>query len=175
MASQNGSGVRQGYKRPKLKYFFLNGELHRKLFVDRGRDTIQAWNYPQGKTMTYVYTDVLRRKERAFTTTEVCKLVNRSKVTVENALINDAIEKPQFTYGLNEQRKLFQYMWRKEDVMALHEYLASLHRGRPRKDGKTANNNLPTPRELRAMMNEEEPLYVRQGDEFIPTWRVKEF
>lgn len=157
-----------------MLYFFLNGDLHKKLHINRGKDLITAWNYPGGKKVSYSYTDALRRHDKAFTTTEVCRMVNRSKLTLENAMKSGMIEYPQFTYGLDENRRKFQYMWAEEDIMDLLEYLSTVHRGRPRKDGIATPQKLPTPRELRAMIHGEAILYVKHGDAFIPTWKAKE-
>lgn len=175
MAEPEGSKNRRRNKRPILPtYFFLNGDLHRKLHINRGRDLLTAWNYPEGKRVTTSYTATIRRKQTAFTSTEVCKMVNRGRLTIELAMRHGMIERPQFTYGLDENRNFYQYMWREEDIMALHEYLASVHFGRPRKDGQVTPAPMPTPRELRAMINDEELLYVKQGDTYVPTWRAKE-
>lgn len=161
-------------KRPALRYFFLNDELHKKLYINRGKDLINAWNYPQAKRMTYIYSDVIRRSQKAFTTAEVCKMVNRRRTTIENALTRGMIEQPQHTYGLDENRNVYQRMWSEKDIMALLEYLSTVHRGRPRKDGIVVPQALPTPRELRAMIHDEAILYVKSGDKFIPSWRAKE-
>jgi hypothetical protein len=52
--------------------------------------------------------------------------------------------------------------------------LAELHVGRPRKDGEKANNSIPSPRELRALLDEEAILYVKQGDKYVPSFKAKE-
>lgn len=163
----------QGAKRPPLKYFFLEGDLHIKLNINRGKDLLTAWNYPSGKKVTYHYTDALRRMEKAFTTKEVGELVNRSRVSIEMAVLGGHIHEPQYTYALNENRNKYKWMWREKDIMELHEYLSGIHWGRPRKDGLVTPKALPTPRELRAMIHDEAILYVKDGDTFIPSWRAK--
>lgn len=166
---------RPGNKRPKLEYFYLGDDLHRRLFINRGTDTIKAWNYPKEKMMVYVYSDVLKRQRRAFTTKEVGQMLNRGRRTLEYAIINGMIERPQVTYGIDENKRQYQYMWSEKDIMALHAYLSTVHLGRPRKDGEVVPMHLPTPRELRAMINDENVLYIKQGDTFIPSWRAKDF
>jgi hypothetical protein len=166
----------QATKRPKLTYFFLNGELHRKLGVNRGKDQLKAWNYTRRELSTYPYTDALRRYEKAFTTTEVCKMVNRGKQTVELAILRGMIERPQSTYALEGKGQMFQYMWSEKDILELLDYLSTVHRGRPRADGDIRPQHLPTPREIRAMIHEEGvTLYIKQGDTFIPSWKAKEW
>jgi hypothetical protein len=175
MVNEAGKSNGKARKRPRLKYFFLNGDLHRKIVINRGRDLLSAWNYPKGKKVSYSYSDTLRHHEPAFTTQQVAQMVNRHRVVVQNAVDRGMIEQPQFTYGLDQNRHKASYMWHEKDIMALHEYLAGIHYGRPRKDGEITPKHLPTPRELRAMIHNEEILYVKQGDTFVPSWRAKEF
>lgn len=174
VAKQEGKKNRPHTKRPNLRYFFLEDELHKKLSINLGKDTISAWNYPRGQRYVYNYSTVLRRHEPAFTTKQVCEFVNRTQRTIDQCIRDGMIRMPQYTYGLDENRKKYKYMWREKDIMELHAYLASLHIGRPRKDGEITNNSLPTPRELRALINDEAILYVKQGDTFVPSWKAKE-
>ncbi len=165
-----------GSKHIKLPtYFFLNGKLHRKLHTNRGRDRLVAWSYPDGIIKQYSLTDSLGLYERAFDTAEVCTFINRKRLAVEKAIIEGHIEMPQFTYGIDENRKKYAYKWREEDILKAHEFFASRGRGRPRKDGLVKNtNDLPTPRELRAMIHGEEVLYVKDEDgQFVPTFRAR--
>lgn len=157
-------------KRNKL-HFFLNGDLHRQLRVNRGKDLLVAWNFPQSKKDSFSYTDVLRRKKRAFTTKEAAALVQRKGLAVQRALQSGDINEPQCSYSLETRRKK-EYWWSEEDILGLLDYFASKHRGRPRNDGEITVWNLPTPRELRAMINDEDVLYVKKGDIFVPTWRA---
>ena len=164
-------------KRPVLNFFFLNGDLYRKLEINYGRDTLVAWNYPKGKRSTFNYTDVLRSHEKAFTSAQVSQMLNRSRLSLSNAIQDGMIERPQFTYTLDENRRMHKYLWSEKDILAALEYFASLGRGRPRKDGRlTSASDLPTPREVRAMIHHEgEALGVMRDGIFVPTYRAKEF
>lgn len=160
-------------KKKPLRYFFLNGDLHKKVFINRSADSIKAWNYPKARLMTYVYSDVRKMGQRAFTTVEVSEMVGRHPRVIEMAILQGSIREPQYTYGLTERRQKYQYMWREEDIMDLHAYLLTVHIGRPRADGEiTPSKNLPTARELRAMIRQDTILYVKQGDKFVPTWKA---
>jgi len=156
----------------KLNYFYLNDLLHKRLHINRGADVITTWCYPLHKRVVYTYSDVKINKQPAFTTKEVCEMVNRGRLTLENAIHNGNIEAPQYTYGLDENKNKFKYMWSEKNIMELHAYLSSVHRGRPRKDGMVTPQKLPTARELRAMIRQETVFYVRdESGEFRPTWR----
>lgn len=175
MADEERKKTRKSKKRSLLgTYFFLNGDLHKKIVINRGADTITAWNYPREKKMTYTYSQVIRRHEKAFTTTEVCKLVNRKKATIYEVIDEGHIHTPQYTYGIDENKTFYKYMWKEKDIMDLHAYLSTVHHGRPRKDGLITVNDLPTPREIRALIRNEEILYAKQGDTFVPTWKAKD-
>jgi hypothetical protein len=177
VARQESTGDKKGRRRPQLKVFFLNGDLHRKIEINRGKDIIVAWNYTKGRKMTYSYTDVLRRKQTAFPTKEVSQILNRSVLSLELAITNGSIKRPQYTYNIfDPDKKVSGFFWTEKDILDALDYFASLHRGRPRKDGGiTAASDLPTPREVRAMMNNEQILYVKDGDKFIQSWKAKEF
>jgi len=170
------SGVKKnGKKSRKLTYFYLNGNLHRSLHINRSSDVITAWSYPERKRIGYTYSDVRRRMAPAFTTTEVCKLVNRTKVILELAILNGHIESPQFTYGLNEVKRKYKYMWTEQDIMALHAYLSTVHRGRPRKDGLVTPKKMPNARELRAMIRQQPIMGYLDGEgNFRPTWLAED-
>lgn len=160
---------------PPLRYFYLNGNLHKKLHINRGIDQITTWCYPLAKRIAYSYTDVKKRKEPAFTTKEVTKMLNRNRVVLEEAIMYGNIERPQFTYGLDENRKMCKYMWSEKNILEMHAFLSTVHRGRPRKDGLVTPQRLPTVRELRAIIRNDEVLYVKVGDEFKPVWQAEDF
>lgn len=175
MANEEGKGKTARKRTTKLNYFYLNDLLHKRLHINRGADTITTWCYPLHKRVAYTYSDVKKNKQPAFTTQEVCEMINRGRLTLEKAIRDGSIEEPQYTYGLNERKNKFKYMWSEKNIMELHAYLSSVHRGRPRKDGMITPQKLPTARELRAMIRQETILYVRDASgEFRPTWRADE-
>jgi hypothetical protein len=160
-------------KKKPLNYFFYRGDLHKKIHINRPNDVIVAWNYPKGKTERYVYSDVRRNGERAFSTKEVCQLVNRKWRIIMKYISQGMIREPQHTYGLDEKRNTYAYYWREQDIMDLHAYLCTVHYGRPRKDGRVTPKDMPTASELRAMIRQGTVLYVKVGDKFVPTWRAE--
>lgn len=180
-----GKNARKKSRRKPLKYFYLDGKLvedgptipllHKKLHINRSADIITTWCYPMHKRVAYTYSSVLAKKKPAFTGREVYVMLNRSRVSVENAIIRGDIEPPQKTYGIDEHKRGYAYYWSEKDVLAAHAYFSTVHRGRPRKDGLINASGLPTARELRAMMHDENILYVKQGDTFLPTWRAEHF
>lgn len=175
MAGKQGSKDGKTTKRSRLKYFFLHGQIHKTLKINNGRDLLIAWNYPEIKKVTYSYSATLKSYEPAFTTKQVMEMLNRRRTTLEVAMKTGMIEYPQRTYGLDENMNFRQYMWREKDIMDAHAYFVTIHRGRPRNDGMIVSQDLPSQRELRALIHDEEIMYVKQGDTFVPSWRAKEF
>lgn len=167
-------------KTKKLTYFYLSVMdqgplLHKSLYINRSTDTIIAWCYPLEKRVAYTYSDVRRKMDPAFTMAEVCKMLNRSRQTIERAILNGDLSEPQFTYGLNEHKKKYKYMYHEKDIMEAHAYLCTLHRGRPRKDGLVRNTNLPSARELRAIVRQQPIMGYLDGDgKFVPTWLAED-
>lgn len=185
MVDKNGTRKNKGQKSGKLRYFFLDvptedGKtkpmLHRSLHINRGADVITTWCYPLHKRVAYTYSDTKKHRDPAFTTQEVCKMLMRSLRTVEGAILEGAITPPQYTYSLDEHRRKFKYLWHESNILELHEYFSTIHRGRPRADGLITPAKLPTVRELRAIIRNEPILYVQDDDgEFRPTWQAKNF
>lgn len=103
-------------------------------------------------------------------------MLMRTRKVLEEAILNGDIEAPQYTYGLNEHKRKFKYMWNEKNILEAHAFLSTVHRGRPRKDGLITPAKLPTVRELRAMIRQEQIFYVRGEDgEFRPVWRAPDF
>lgn len=163
-------------KTKPLRYFYLNGMLHKKLQINRGKDTIMTWCYPLGKRVAYTYSDVRKNKEPAFTTEEVAAMMNREPLAVHRALGRGDIDPPQAVYAMMDRDRVIKYMWSEEDIMKVHEYFSNVHYGRPRKDGMITSYKMPSKREVRAMIHQETVLYVKNDDgEFVPTWKAQEF
>jgi hypothetical protein len=175
MASESGTKKNGRKKSKQLKYFYLNGNLHKSLHKNRSTDTIITWCYPLAKRVAYTYSDVRKNMETAFTTKEVANMVHRTRQIVEMAIVNGQIEEPQYTYSLNENRNKYQYLWHERDIMALHGYLSTVHIGRPRKDGLITASRLPSARELRAMIRQQPVMgYLDNEGNFIPTWLAED-
>lgn len=177
--SSISNNPKKKYKR--LRYFFLEREghgplLHRSLFINRGADQIVTWCYPLKQRIVYTYSDVKKRKETAFTTKQTGEMIMRSRIQLERAILNGNIEMPQYSYSLDERMRKKQYWWHESNIMEAHAYFSTVHRGRPRKDGQITPQRLPTPRELRAQIRQDEILYVRTEDgSFIPSWKASNF
>lgn len=159
-------------RKPRLRYFYLNGDLHKVLSINRAQDLVVAWNYKEQKRVGYIWSDARKRLEKAFTMMQVSKMINRHRVNIERYILNGHIRAPQRTYTLDDKRTPGKYLFSESDVYDLHDYLLTVHIGRPRKDGKTTPGRMPSKAELKAMMRHDTVMYVKQSDgTFTPVWK----
>jgi hypothetical protein len=59
-----------------------------------------------------------------------------------------------------------------DELFKIREAIASIHCGRPRKDGKiTSRKDVPTERDLRSLIGDAIMLYTQnKNGEFVPVW-----
>jgi hypothetical protein len=151
---------RKRYRKRSLNYFFHDGQLHKVLFISRPRDLMYAWSYPERKRVAFIYSHIKRNHEKAFTTVDVSKMVNRGRDVLEKYILRGDIRRPAMTYTLDGTFRPSKYMWREKDIMELHDYLMTIHYGRPRKDGEVKPYPTPTKTELRAIIAHDVVYYV---------------
>jgi predicted DNA-binding transcriptional regulator AlpA len=155
----------------RLSFFFLNKNLHRVLHINRSKDLIQAWDYGNEERRVYLWSDVKKKMESAFSVTETAALVGRHHDRLWHYISNGDIPRPVRSPSLetgNSRRSFFS----ESSVMEIHKFLQTVHRGRPRKDGRITSNNLPSREEMKALVSGSRMLYTKTDDgEFIPVWR----
>lgn len=160
-------------KMPKLKYFFYRGDLHKKIYINRSDDIIDAWNYPKGELRQYVYSDVRQNGEQAYTTRQVGELVGRSPKIIKEHIQKGMVRRPQMTYSLDEPANTYAFYWSEKDIMELHDFLRTVHFGRPRLDGRATPLAMPSRAELRAALRQGTVFYIKDGESFVPTWKAE--
>jgi len=159
-------------KGTSLRYFFLNNEHHRVLRISRSEDLITAWNYPECRVVTYVWSVAKRNMQKAFTMKSVCKIFSRDKMIIHDYIRDGKIKRPVQTYSLDERRTPGKFLFSEDDLRDIHSYMLTVHRGRPRKDGTVTNSNLMSRAELEALMKEDKILYTKdKSGEFVPVWK----
>jgi hypothetical protein len=159
-------------KRKKLRYFYLNDQLHKVLSINHPQDICVAWNYIEQRRVGYVWSDLRKRYGKAFSVTEVSHMIGRHRVNIEKYILDEKFPAPQRIYSLDENKRLGKYFFSESDVYNLHDYLLTVHIGRPRKDGKITPGRMPSKAELRAMMRHDVQMYTKtSGGEFVPVWK----
>jgi len=172
MATDKRAGTRHRSNRKRVKYFYLNSDLHKVLRVTRAEDFVEAWNFSEGKRVGYSWSDARKRMETAFTLQQVAEMIGRHRVQIQNYILYGNIKAPQRLYTLDENRKPGKYLFSEADVMDLHDFLLTVHIGRPRKDGQITPGRIPSKAELKAMMRHDTMVYVKTQDGgFTPIWK----
>lgn len=154
-----------------LRFFFWDGKLHRTLFIDRPRNTIIAFCYDDKKKVQFVYSHIRVHRERAWRTSEVAKLMNRSRVTVQRYISEGLVSRPAMTYSMDDDEKYKGIgFWTAKQIFDLHDMLLE-----PAPPGKRsrASHNVPSRMELVAKM-EEGVSYVVEDSEGNRTRAFKE-
>lgn len=145
--------------------------LHRTLHVNPSQDLVTAWDYIDHKRKMYVWSDVKRTMQYAFTVKDAAELLGVHKMTLFNYMSDGKIEKPQRIYDLST-RKPGKYFFSEEDVMDIHLAMSETHQGRPRKDGLVTNNGVPNRAQVRTLVRQGDVLYTKTEDgEFVPIWK----
>lgn len=163
-------------KQRRVLYFYLNGDLHRSLHINRADDTIIAFNFREGKRVGYNYSDVRKNRMHAYSISEVAKLINRHVDTLKRHLRSGNIRKPQQAHAIDDKTKLSRYYFTEEDIREIREFFRTVHIGRPRNDGEVTASNIPSKAELEALLKNESVLYIKGKDgEFVPVWKAPEW
>lgn len=160
----------------KLRYFYLNGDLHKVLRQSRAEDLIVAWHYLSGKRVAYSLTDVNKNKQHAYPMSQTVKIIGKHEDTIKRHLYLGNLKFPQQVYSLNGNRTPGKYFWSEDDIRKMHDFFKTVHRGRPRKDGGITPSNMPSRAEIEATMRQDSILYVKKDDgSFVPVWKQPEW
>src|SRR6478735_3635175 len=159
-------------KQPKkLRYFYLDGKLHKIIHINRSQDIATAYSYPDKDIRQYPWVWLKKNHRKAYGMQDVANMVQRHRRWIQRKMLDGDIRKPQKAYSLvNPDR--FTYYFSEDDVLEIQDYFAHQHLGFKRKDGLITNAPTPSRTDLKAMMNEDTMFYVQGPDgEFKPVWR----
>lgn len=179
MARPNREGFDEEGKwdiKPSAKIFFVNGELIRLIATNRAQNIAYLFNIIHNKNQTMLLSDFKKHRKRAYTVIDTARLLNRGPAQIYRHMADGLIPTPTGAQPGGERvfRKLSYYS--EDDIFKIRDALASLHRGRPRKDGLIINNSVLTEQELRARMGDALTLYTRTADgRFIPVWQEETY
>lgn len=157
----------------KAKRFFLESRLHRVIHQNKAQNALTAYDFFDHKVKVYPYSEVESQKENAFSLREVGKMLNRNRVSLMRYF-----EKLGWT--LQQEYSLDSgipgaYFLSETEIMKLRDYMSTVHRGRPRKDGRTTCSKVPTREEVRSMIQSGRVLYVKENDQFVPVWKARDW
>ena len=149
----------------RFVYFFLNGKIHKVLRLSRAKDEVVAWSYLDKKRMMYSYSQVDKNMEKAYTITEVGKILGRHKVTIEEYILQGKIKQPQKVYPIsNPESAWSKYMLSESDILDIHEFIIDAGHIR----------DLPSRSELQALLKHNLIMYTKTEDgKFVPVWKAE--
>jgi hypothetical protein len=153
-------------------YFFLNGKLHKKLKVVKTENVVVAFCFFDETQMQYMYSVTCREFQKAYTMSEVAKLVKRPQTEIHKFLKNKLIDRPSgFAYAIRTKQPLNIY-WSESEVLNLRDRLYELAPKGP--DGFPRGRfTLVSKAELREAINGDVSYYVKNEEgEFKKVWRA---
>jgi hypothetical protein len=148
----------------KIRYFFLNGKIHKILSSSRAKDQVIAWCYPDAKRVLYPYSEAYKQMGNAYSVVQVAEMLNKHRVTIQDYILEGKIKTPQKIYPIGSLSKdgWSKYMFSEEDIFDLHEYI--LESGH--------SNNMPSKAELVALLKHSFVLYTKTSTGFVPVWQA---
>lgn len=170
--SQTKSNWQPPVVKPSATIFFINKELVRLVHSNRANDICVIYNFIKDKEQTMLYSDFKKHRKKAFTVKNTLKIFGRSRMQLERWIKKGLVAPP--TGAVVGGKRIFgEYAYySEEDIFTIRDVLATIHTGRPRKDGRiNARKNVPTEKELRSLMGESIMLYTKtKSGEFVPVW-----
>lgn len=158
--------ARETRRRPRkeIRYFFLNGKVHKVLSLSRAKDTIIAWKYDDSKRVMYPYSEAKKSMENAYSIKQVGEMLNKHRVTIQDYILEGKILSPQKIYpiGKTSEDGWYQYMFSEKDILDLHSYI--LESGH--------SKNVPSKAELLALLKHNFILYTKTDSGFVPVWKA---
>lgn len=152
--------------RKKFLYFFLNNEIHKVIRSSRSRDELVAWCYPEKRRVLYSYSLVEKNMQTAYSLTQVAKILNKHRVTIEDYILEGKIKPPSKIYPIAdpENKNWSMYMFNESDILDLHQFILDAgHHG-----------EIPSKTELLAVLRNNLILYTKtDGGKFVPVWKAE--
>lgn len=153
------------------RVFFLNGCLVRKHHVNRSNGILAVYNINKDRIETCLISDFKKNSEKVYSVKDTATLVSKHQKHLYRLVTNQLIP-PPIAASIGAKRSWRTRAYYPESVVReIRDILASVHIGRPRKDGLISNNTVPTVQELTRRLGDGILTYTRTADgEFIPIW-----
>lgn len=162
---------RKNKKNAPLRYFYIDGKLHKIIHVNRPADVATTFCYVDGDYRQYPWVWLKKNYRKAYGIQDVANMVGRHRRRIQRCMLDGEFRKPQKAYSLKNPER-YTYYFSEEDVYEVQEYFANVHWGFKRKDGLITPGPTPSRNDLRVMMNDDTMLYVQAPDgTFKPVWR----
>ena len=147
------------------RYFFIDGELCKRIKISARKDTIEVYNYNRRRVTVYVYSYVRKNYRPAYTKEQVAELLMRKKRTITAKLERKEFMPTGAAHRPDDPTfKTTRYWFSEEDILALHDIFVNAHWGRERNDGEVVPKEIPTRAEVVAKMRDNITLYVQNEE-----------
>jgi len=157
----------------RLRYFYINDQLHKIIYVNRPNNQVMAWCYSERCRKMYQWSHIRKNAEIGYGIKEVSEMLNRSVRTLREYYLTGMIEEPERTYSL-ETGRLGKFIFSETDIKKIRETMMTLHRGRPRNDGMVVPAATLTKAELDARLNHGISLYTKTSEgKFVPVYEAE--
>jgi hypothetical protein len=149
----------------EVRYFFLNGKVHKVLSSSRAKDLIIAWSYEDSKRVMYPYLEAKKSMENAYSIKQVGEMLNKHRVTIQDYILEGKILTPQKIYpiGKTSEEGWYKYLFSEKEILDLHAYI--LESGH--------SKNVPSKAELLALLKHNFILYTKTDSGFVPVWKAE--
>ncbi len=113
----------------------------------------------------YAYSQVKKNMGNAYTIKQVCEILNRHRVTVEEYILQGKIREPQRVYPIsNPESTWYKFMFSESDIYDLHQFI--LDAG--------YKKDFPSKAELTALLKHNLILYTKTDEgSFVPVWKAE--
>ncbi len=161
------------------KRFFINGQFHEIVNVNRSAGMIRAYNYEDNAVVSYSMADYKKFKQQAYTIKHVSSFIQRDITAIWKAIDRGDVSKP-FLLPTNKDAgkgkfasgRVGIYYFSEDNIYEIRDYFANVHKGRPRADGQITSYKVPTVEELDALLGKREMIYVtNKYGELVTLWK----
>jgi hypothetical protein len=157
--------------RGNKKIWFLNEDLVRLHHSSRSSNIVSVFNITKNQMETCLRNDFIKNRKRAYTVSETARLVNKHRKYFPSLIKRGIIPPPVGAQEGGKREWQIRSYYSELHVKEIRDILATIHRGRPRKDNLITNNSVPNPQELTQKMGDGILVYTKTKDgRFIPIW-----
>ena len=151
--------------------WFLNDCLVRKYHFNKASGIMSVFNITKDQIESCLIGDFKKNRIKAYTVKETAELVCRHQKHLYRLMHQGMIPPPVGATKGGERAWRVRAYYSESMVKNVRDILASIHRGRPRKDGLITNDITPTIQELTRRMGSGILTYVRtENGQFVPFW-----
>ena len=107
-------------------FFFLNGDLHRKIKVVKTQNWIIAYNFKKERSLQYQLSHVLKEFQKAFRTRDVPKMLRVQGKVLDLYVERNMVNRPSGRAYNIETKVPGSAYWSEDDLLELRDRLYDL-------------------------------------------------